>query len=70
MMDEKETRNEMPPNRPSADMEKTSSDDADNEKIYPPKKVVLPTMLALFLVFFLVALVSKPSYNPSIILTI
>ncbi|EXM15770.1 Tetracycline resistance protein TetA/multidrug resistance protein MdtG [Fusarium oxysporum f. sp. vasinfectum] len=55
-MDEKETRDEMPPNRPSADMEKTSSDDADNEKIYPPKKVVLPTMLALFLVFFLVAL--------------
>ncbi|KAG5744812.1 hypothetical protein H9Q70_012486 [Fusarium xylarioides] len=55
-MDEKETRDEMPPSRPSADMEKTPSEDADTEKTYPPKKVVLPTMLALFLVFFLVAL--------------
>jgi hypothetical protein len=58
MMDEKDTRDETPPNRSSADMEKTPSEDADTEKTYPPKKVVLPTMLALFLVFFLVALVS------------
>jgi hypothetical protein len=58
MMDEKETRDEMPPSRQRASVEKMSSDDTVNEKIYPPKKVVLPTMLALFLVFFLVALVS------------
>ncbi|KAF4338224.1 HC-toxin efflux carrier TOXA [Fusarium beomiforme] len=56
-MDEKDIRKEdADPTRPSADEEKLSSSEADNEKTYPPKKVILPTMLALFLVFFLVAL--------------
>ncbi|KAF5617287.1 HC-toxin efflux carrier TOXA [Fusarium tjaetaba] len=56
MMDDKDTRDETPPSRSNSDIEKTPSEDADTEKTYPPKKIVLPTMLALFLVFFLVAL--------------
>lgn len=31
--------------------------DNDDEKIYPPMKKVIPAMLAIYLVFFLVALV-------------
>lgn len=39
------------------------AESTDVEKIYPPKKVVLPTMVALFLVFFLVALVGQLQRN-------
>ncbi|KAF5660541.1 major facilitator superfamily transporter [Fusarium heterosporum] len=42
--------------RLSAEGDNASVDLANDEKTYPPKKVVLPTMVALFLVFFLVAL--------------
>jgi hypothetical protein len=59
-MDEKDNRTSNSPERPSADAVDESSNTTDNVKIYPPKKVVLPTMVALFLVFFLVALVSPP----------
>ncbi|KAF4437484.1 hypothetical protein F53441_13021 [Fusarium austroafricanum] len=56
-MDEKSFKDaERPSSQPSASGSKPSSDDAAVEKIYPPKKVILPTMFALFLVFFLVAL--------------
>lgn len=58
IMDNTETKDDIPTSRPSGDAEKMSSSDTETEKTYPPKKVVLPTMLALFLVFFLVALVN------------
>ncbi|KAF4469583.1 HC-toxin efflux carrier TOXA [Fusarium albosuccineum] len=44
------------PDGPSADVSEPSPDHSDNEKTYPSEKVVLPTMIALFLVFFLVSL--------------
>jgi hypothetical protein len=56
-MDEKDSRSPNGQYQPSADATNHSSDTTDHVKTYPPKKVVLPTMVALFLVFFLVALV-------------
>jgi hypothetical protein len=32
----------------------------DDQKVYPPKKIVLPAMAALYLAVFLVALVCPP----------
>ncbi|CAG7554636.1 unnamed protein product [Fusarium equiseti] len=55
-MDEKDHRASESPERPSAEAVNQQSDATDDVKTYPPKKVVLPTMVALFLVFFLVAL--------------
>ncbi|KAF0634691.1 hypothetical protein FPSE5266_07483 [Fusarium pseudograminearum] len=55
-MDEKDTNPSNSPNRPSTDAVNNPSDTTENVKTYPPKKVVLPTMVALFLVFFLIAL--------------
>ncbi|KAM0545294.1 hypothetical protein ACHAO7_008433 [Fusarium culmorum] len=55
-MDEKDSKTSNSPDRPSTDAVNNPSDTTDNVKTYPPKKVVLPTMVALFLVFFLVAL--------------
>ncbi|KAM0269014.1 hypothetical protein ACHAPA_004621 [Fusarium lateritium] len=55
-LNEKGTQDVDKPNRPSAEGENLSRDSVGNEKTYPPKKVALPTMIALFLVFFLVAL--------------
>ncbi|WXC50476.1 hypothetical protein QX201_010139 [Fusarium graminearum] len=55
-MDEKDTKTSNSPDRPSTDAVNNPSDTTDNVKTYPPKKVVLPTMVALFLVFFLIAL--------------
>lgn len=52
-------------------MEKTSeksndnTSDTDNEKVYPPMKKVLPAMLALYLVFFLIALVGGWPLKPN-----
>ena len=36
-----------------------------NKKVYPPTKIVLPAMLAIYLVFFLVALVrpAEPTHS-------
>ena len=38
--------------------EKNQSEEAENEKEYPPFKIVLPAMAAIWMAFFLVALVS------------
>lgn len=59
-MDEKDTKTSNSPDRPSTDAVNNPSDTTENVKTYPPKKVVLPTMVALFLVFFLIALVNIP----------
>lgn len=56
-MDEKYHRASESPERPSTEAANQHSATTDDVKTYPPKKVVLPTMVALFLVFFLVALV-------------
>lgn len=61
-MDEKDTKTSNSPDRPSTDAVNNPSDTTDNVKTYPPKKVVLPTMVALFLVFFLIALVTIPLF--------
>ncbi|KAF4973349.1 hypothetical protein FSARC_327 [Fusarium sarcochroum] len=56
-MDEKDTNHgQVPPSPTSADTGKLSPDNSDDQKTYPSKKIAIPTMLALFLVFFLVAL--------------
>jgi hypothetical protein len=66
-MDEKDHRASESPEGPSAEAVNQQSDTTDDVKTYPPKKVVLPTMVALFLVFFLVALVGHTrSHSPNI----
>ncbi|KAH7245152.1 major facilitator superfamily domain-containing protein [Fusarium tricinctum] len=55
-LNEKDSQDVDRADRPSTEGITHPADSAATEKIYPPKKVVLPTMIALFLVFFLVAL--------------
>ncbi|KAG5659562.1 hypothetical protein KAF25_002121 [Fusarium avenaceum] len=55
-LNEKDTQDVDRSDRPSTEGEVQPPDSTEIEKTYPPKKIVLPTMIALFLVFFLVAL--------------
>ncbi|KIL93774.1 hypothetical protein FAVG1_02335 [Fusarium avenaceum] len=55
-LNEKDTQDADRSDRPSTEREVQPPDSTEIEKTYPPKKIVLPTMIALFLVFFLVAL--------------
>lgn len=62
-LNEKDTQDVDRSHRPSTEGEVQPPDSTEVEKTYPPKKIVLPTMIALFLVFFLVALVSQIQRN-------
>ncbi|CAJ0546591.1 Ff.00g012180.m01.CDS01 [Fusarium sp. VM40] len=55
-LSEKDSQDVDRSDRPSTEGEVQPPDSTEIEKTYPPKKIVLPTMIALFLVFFLVAL--------------
>jgi hypothetical protein len=65
-LNEKDSQDVDRADRPSTEGITHPADSAATEKIYPPKKVVLPTMIALFLVFFLVALVCQASCHASL----
>lgn len=58
-LNEKDTQDVDRSDRPSTEGGVQPPGSTEIEKTCPPKKIVLPTMIALFLVFFLVALVSQ-----------
>jgi hypothetical protein len=65
-LNEKDTQDVNMSHRTSTEGLTYQTDSTEIEKTYPPKKVVLPTMVALFLVFFLVALVCQDPHHTSL----